>query len=59
MVTDDAEKMGRRTQELMDSYLDSKETFPEDIRATIESEYMRMWAEKLKWLEEHKEKERP
>ena len=43
----------------MDSYLDSKETFPEDIRATIESEYRRMWAEKLKWLEEHKEKERP
>lgn len=59
MVDFTDEKIGRITQDVMDKYLDEKETFPKEIRDVIESEYRRMWEEKLKWLEEHKNEERP
>lgn len=51
--------MGRKTQDFMDRYLDDKETFPKEIREIIESEYRKMWAEKLKWYEDKKKEERP
>ena len=59
MVDLDTEDLGRKTQEFMDRYLDDKETFSKEIRDIIESEYRKMWAEKLKWYEEKKKEERP
>ena len=57
MVGDRDEEIKRLTQAMMDEFLDSRETFPQEIREQIESEYRRMWAEKLKWLEEQKKEE--
>ena len=56
MVEND-DKLKNQTQNLMDGYLDTKETFPKEIRDKIESEYRRMWKEKLKWLEDKKREE--
>ena len=43
--------------EEMDRYLDSKETFPAEMRDRIRSEYERMWTEKLEWLKTRKGEE--
>ena len=59
MAVDNDTEVRNLAQAMMDEYLDTKETFPMEIREQIASEYRRMWAEKMKWLEEHKKEEQP